>query len=265
MAGGCINEAQQLDTDRGPVFLKRNRAEMAELFRAEARGLTLLAPHIRVPDVLANGVIDDSAYLLLEWLDVRPGGDDARLGERLAELHQQTAEAFGLDHDNHIGATPQLNGWSTDWVRFWGERRLAPQLQRATERGLDTGTIDAGQRLIEALPAFLCAYRPRPALIHGDLWGGNHGFLADGTPVLFDPAAYYADREAELAMTELFGGFAPGFRASYHAAWPLDPGYSGRRPLYNLYHVLNHYNLFGGSYGRQADGMIQRLLAEAGA
>jgi len=251
-----------LETDRGPIFLKRHRSDQAELYAGEAHGLNLLAPHIRVPEVLARGVTDDSAWLLLEWLDIGGGGDEARLGEQLAALHQQSSDAFGLDRDNHIGATDQVNGWERDWVRFYAKKRLAPQLDWAVARSLDPAIRTAGERLIDALPAFFSDYHPRPSLIHGDLWGGNHGFLADGTPVLFDPAAYYADREAEIAMTELFGGFSPRFCAAYEAAWPLDPGYRTRRDLYNLYHVLNHFNLFGGGYGRQSASLISRLLAQ---
>lgn len=262
VGGGCINETERLETDRGPVFLKRHRPDQAELYAGEAHGLSLLAPHIRVPAVLAHGVTDDHAWLLLEWLDIGGGDDEERLGEQLAALHRQSGDAFGLDRDNHIGATDQINGWDRDWVRFYADKRLAPQLDWAAARGLDSGTIAVGERLIDALPAFFSDYRPRPALIHGDLWGGNHGFLTDGTPVLFDPAAYYADREAEIAMTELFGGLSSRFRAAYEAIWPLDAGYRVRRDLYNLYHVLNHFNLFGGGYGRQAGNLIARLSAQ---
>jgi len=262
VAGGCINQTQRLETDHGPVFLKTNRADQANLFDGEAHGLKLLAPHIRVPEVIAQGVDDGEAWLLIEWLELGGRGDDTAMGEALAALHHASSEAFGLDRNNHIGATDQINGWDRDWIRFYGQKRLAPQLDWAGRRGLSAATIDAGEKLIEALPAFFHGYHPAPSLIHGDLWGGNHDFLNDGTPVLFDPAAYYADREAELAMTELFGGFSARFRSAYEAAWPLDPGYRSRRDLYNLYHVLNHFNLFGGGYGRQASSMIDRLLAQ---
>ena len=137
-------------------------------------------------------------------------------------------------------------------MRLAGENGYGAQLQRP------------GERLLDALPAFFAGYLPQPSLLHGDLWGGNHAFLADGAPAIFDPAAYFGDREADLAMTELFGGYPADFYAAYRAAWPLDAGYAARRNLYNLYHILNHANLFGGGYAQQAEEMMQRLLAELG-
>ncbi|MFW6021129.1 MAG: fructosamine kinase family protein [Guyparkeria sp.] len=261
IGGGCIADASRLETNVGPLFLKTHPDRDDGMFPAEAHGLEALGARIRTPDVVAAGSVDGTAYLLLEWLDLGPV-DDTALGEALAELHAEPEPAFGWEEDNFIGAMPQLGGEDDDWARFYGQRRLTPQLDWAAERGLSSGTIDAGRELIEALPAFFTDYRPHPALIHGDMWGANHGALADGTPILFDPATYRADREAEIAMTELFGGFSPGFYRAYQAHLPLDPGYRTRKTLYNLYHVLNHFNLFGGGYASRADGMIRQLLAE---
>ncbi len=261
VGGGCIADAARLDTDAAPLFLKTHPDRGDGMFPAEARGLEALGTRIRTPQVVASGSVDGTAYLLLEWLDLGPV-NDAALGEALAELHAEPQASFGWPEDNFIGAMPQLGGEDDDWARFYGQRRLAPQLDWAAERGLSGRTLDAARELIDALPAFFSDYRPYPALIHGDMWGANHGALADGTPVLFDPATYRADREAEIAMTELFGGFSPGFYRAYEAHLPLDAGYRTRKTLYNLYHVLNHFNLFGGGYANRADGMIRQLLAE---
>ena len=261
VGGGCIADAARLETSIGPLFLKTHPDRDDGMFPAEGRGLEALGERIRTPAVVAAGSVDGTAYLLLEWLDLGPV-NDAALGEAMAELHAEPQPAFGWHEDNFIGAMPQLGGEDDDWARFYGQLRLAPQLDWAAERGLSGRSIDAGRELIDALPAFFSDYRPYPALIHGDMWGANHGALTDGTPVLFDPATYRADREAEIAMTELFGGFAPGFYRAYQAHLPLDPGYRVRKTLYNLYHVLNHFNLFGGGYANRADGMIRQLLAE---
>jgi len=190
-----------------------------------------------------------------------PGATDELLGRQLAALHRVTHTRFGWHRDNTIGSTPQINTQKNDWVTFYREQRLRYQLELAAENGYGGSLQRRGEQLLERLPAFFISYRPRPSLLHGDLWGGNHAALTDGTPVIFDPAVYYGDREADLAMTELFGGFGSGFYSAYRAAWPLDPGYRVRKDLYNLYHVLNHLNLFGGGYRGQAEQMVDRLLA----
>ncbi len=181
----------------------------------------------------------------LEELDLKRDGDWAALGRMLATLHRQSGPRFGWHRDNWIGRSPQANAWADDWNEFWWTRRLEPQLRRA---GL------AADFLRNALRD----HRPAPSLLHGDLWSGNAGFIDEG-PVLFDPAVYYGDREADLAMTELFGGFAPDFYAAYKAAFPLDAGYEQRKPLYNLYHLLNHLNLFGGGYRAQVEATLGLL------
>ena len=174
------------------------------------------------------------------------------------------SSCFGFFHDNFIGTTPQPNGWKDNWIDFWREHRLGFQLRLAAQNSYGGQLQSLGEKLLDALPTFFENYTPQPSLLHGDLWSGNHSFLADGTPTIFDPATYYGDREADLAMTELFGGYGADFYAAYRAAYLLDAGYSKRRDLYNLYHILNHANLFGGGYARQAEGMMQRLLSEVG-
>lgn len=171
---------------------------------------------------------------------------------------------FGFLQDNFIGTTPQPNGWKDNWVDFWREQRLGFQLQLAARNGHGGRLKTLGEKLLDVLPVFFAGYEPQPSLLHGDLWGGNHAFLADGTPVIFDPAPYYGDRECDLAMMELFGGYPADSYAAYRAVYPLDAGYATRRDLYNLYHILNHANLFGDGYAKQAEQMMLRLLAEAG-
>lgn len=184
------------------------------------------------------------------------------LGHQLAALHRQPRPYFGWHRDNAIGSTPQLNGRHDDWIEFWRERRLGFQLDLAGRNGHCGSLQRQGEQLRARLAGLFEGYRPTPALLHGDLWSGNAASIADGQPVIFDPAVYYGDREADLAMTELFGGFPERFYAAYREALPLEAGYASRRTLYNLYHALNHLNLFGSGYRAQAEGMIAQLLAE---
>lgn len=260
--GGDISDAQVFDDGERRYFVKRQPVARRAMFETEADGLAALGAHVRVPGVVAVGEAGDEAFLVLEALDLHGTGDAAALGEALARLHRAPQAAWGWPRDNWIGSTPQHNGACGDWVAFWRSRRLGAQLQRAAENGLPSALLRDGERLMAALPAFFSSHAPVPSLLHGDLWGGNHAYLADGRPVLFDPAVYCGDRECDLAMTELFGGFSADFHAAYRAAWPLDAGYATRKRLYNLYHILNHANLFGGGYAGQAANLMQALLAE---
>lgn len=265
--GGCINECYRWESGRGTLFVKVGAADCAAAFEAEAAGLRELADAnaVRVPRVLAAGNAGVQSYLVLEWLDLRPGdaASEALLGEQLAFQHRSGAPQFGWHRDNVIGSTPQHNAPDRDWAAFFRDRRLRFQLDLARSNG-HGGLQERAGVLLELLPAFFSSYRPVPSLLHGDLWGGNCAAGPDGAPVIFDPAVYYGDREADIAMTRLFGGFGHSFYTAYQAAWPLDQAAGTRRTLYNLYHVLNHLNLFGGSYGEQARSMIDRLLAELG-
>ena len=219
---------------------------------------------MRVPAPLGHGVAVGHAYLVLEYLPL--GGSNAgameRLGRQLAALHARPQAGFGWGRDNFIGATPQPNPPGADWIAFWRAHRLGFQLALAARHGYGGVWLRRGEALCARLEGLFTGYQPFPSLLHGDLWGGNAGCTRDGAPVVFDPAVYYGDREADLAMTELFGGFSDRFYAAYREAFPLAAGYPQRRTLYNLYHVLNHLNLFGGGHRAQAERMIEQLLAE---
>lgn len=262
VSGGCINRATVLRDGNRAYFVKLNGAERLEMFEAEAAGLAELrdAAAIRVPEPVCTGLAGRQAYLAIEYLDLGGRLDGAQAGRRLARLHRQSAPAFGWHRANTIGSTPQRNDWTPDWAGFWRTHRLGFQLDLAARNGYGRGLLDAGERLMADL-AVLIGHRPVPSLLHGDLWGGNIGATPGGEPVIFDPAVYFGDREADLAMTELFGGFGAGFYAAYRDEWPVSPEYADRKILYNLYHVLNHLNLFGGGYLVQAKGMMDRLIA----
>jgi fructosamine-3-kinase len=266
VGGGDINAAYCIEGSGQRYFVKVNSAARADMFAAEAAGLAEIAhtQTIRVPQPLCHGNDDTNSWLVLEYLANIRSGSPARLGEQLAALHRVTARQFGWHRANTIGATPQPNKQTNDWIAFWREQRLGFQLQLAARNGHGGALQRKGEKLLEKLPAFFAGYAPPPSLLHGDLWGGNYGFDEHGAPLIFDPAVYYGDREADLAMTELFGGFGATFYSAYDAAFPRAPGYRARKDLYNLYHILNHANLFGGGYARQAEGMVESLLAEAG-
>jgi fructosamine-3-kinase len=268
VGGGCINETWRWSSDDGSLFVKLGAPTRLVMFEAEKAGLEELASAqaVRVPRPLAIGASAEIAYLALEWIDFGPNRpeSEAALGEQLAWQHRVLAREYGWWRENTIGSTPQKNAPLADWAAFFRERRLRPQLELAEENGYGGSLQARGARLLESLDAFFTSYRPVPSLLHGDLWGGNWATAADGHPVIFDPAVYYGDREADIAMTRLFGGFSNRFYTAYHATWPLDQAAGTRRTLYNLYHVLNHLNLFGGVYLAQAEEMIGRLLAELG-
>ncbi|MCB1801669.1 MAG: fructosamine kinase family protein [Gammaproteobacteria bacterium] len=265
VGGGCINRAFRLGDGERDWFVKTNRAALLDMFDAEAAGLNALADSrtLLAPRALCTGISGDTSFIVLQYLALG-AGDSAgwrTAGRQLAALHRHTADAFGWERDNTIGATPQPNSWNGDWIGFWRRHRLGHQLELAARNGHVGRLQRRGEQLLSRF-ASLIDHAPQPSLLHGDLWGGNLSFTRDGTPVVYDPATYFGDREAELAMTELFGGFGADFHAAYNEAWPLDQGYRVRKTLYNLYHVLNHLNLFGGGYGRQAEHMIETLLAE---
>lgn len=258
VGGGCINEGRVLHTTLGPrLFLKHNRSAPRDMFAREAEGLRALAaaPGPRVPEPLRAG----EDFLLLEYLAPAPLAREAWqvFGERLAQLHASLSDRFGFEHDNYLGATPQPNRWEADGFTFFAEQRLLYQGRLARERGLlDAAAVTRLERLASRLRDLLPA---QPAsLLHGDLWSGNAIPGPDGQLCLIDPAVHYGWAEAELAMTALFGHFPEAFYAGYQAARPLAPGYRDRFPIYNLYHLLNHLNLFGRSYL----GSVQAILSQ---
>lgn len=263
--GGSVSAAYRIEGSGRRYFVKLG--DSTAQLEAEAAGLAELARAgaIRVPRVVAVGGDDESSWLALEYIELGRGTADSmtRLGKELAALHRVTTSRFGWMRDNTIGTTPQVNTPADDWVEFFRERRLRFQLELAAQKSHRHGLQVDGERLLAAMGAFFDGYAPQPSLLHGDLWSGNVGFDETGAPVLFDPAVYYGDREADLAMTRLFGGFGRDFYRAYEEELPLDPGFERRCELYNLYHILNHYNLFGGGYLGQALAMMERLLAEA--
>jgi len=302
VSGGCINQGYAVIGNTGTYFVKLNQASQVQMFEAEALGLKqmLETQTIRVPKPICWGTAADSAYIVLEWLEL--GGNSNTLsweemGRRLAAMHQasppQATEKFkvgrlniessnlpypsgtatpngnafgeqpstpqgefGWNQNNTIGSTPQINNWTSNWAEFFAEYRLGYQFQLARRRG---GHFPQQDRLLAAIGKLL-EHQPQPSLVHGDLWGGNASISKSGEPVIFDPATYVGDREVDIAMTELFGGFPPAFYRGYNEVWPMDSGYKQRKTLYNLYHILNHFNLFGGGYCSQANRMIEQIL-----
>ena len=262
VGGGDISAAWKIETDAGPIFLKTGHPDACQMFAAEAEGLLELAQAnaVRVPAVLAAGNSQSDCFLALEWLDMSPmdAGTDQLLGEQLARQHRVLADRHGWKRDNTIGRTPQINNWSENWLEFFFDRRLKYQLDLAGRNGFGAKLKNAAAELQKALPDIFSGYTPQPSLLHGDLWGGNKASVG-GQPVIFDPAVYYGDRETDLAMTRLFGGFSAAFYESYEEAWPLSEGHEKRLIVYQLYHVLNHLNLFGCGYLSQARSIISAL------
>ncbi|MHB1609438.1 MAG: fructosamine kinase family protein [Acidiferrobacter thiooxydans] len=262
-----LNHTTILSDDTESYFVKHNAPGFIEMFRAEALGLHEIANTltVRVARPVCWGATDEISYLVLNHfeLSARTRSDDIELGHTLAALHARHSPYFGWYRDNTIGTTPQINTPHADWAAFFRDRRILFQLDLARGNGHDGTLQELGHKVAEAVPILLENHKPTPSLLHGDLWSGNC-LASDERPIVFDPAVYYGDREADLAMTELFGGFSPEFYAAYNEAAPLENGYQVRKTLYNLYHVLNHLNLAGGGYLGQAQRMMAQLLAEIG-
>jgi fructosamine-3-kinase len=286
VSGGCINQGYAVSGDTETYFVKLNRASQIEMFEAEALGLKQMLDTntIRVPKPMGVGTAGDSAYIVMEWLEFAGSGNTQaweEMGRKLAQMHraqppqpsevlkagssnlplrgtlrEQPSTFFGWDLNNTIGSTPQINTWTSDWAEFFAEHRLGYQFKLARRRG---GQFPQEERLLARVPKLL-DHQPQPSLVHGDLWGGNAAITKLGEPVILDPATYVGDREVDIAMTELFGGFPAAFYRGYNEEWPLDEGYGQRKQLYNLYHILNHFNLFGGGYDSQATRMIEQIL-----
>lgn len=262
IGGGCINQAYRISDGSRSYFVKLNTAAQIAMFEAEALGLKEIydSQTIRVPRPICWGTADSSSFLVLEWLEFGHGSEQSwyRMGENLAAMHRATSvNGFGWHQNNTIGATPQRNPWTQNWIEFYREHRLRYQFQLANRRG---GHFPRQDELLDAIADLLSGHDPAPALVHGDLWSGNASVTSDGEPVILDPATHYGDREVDIAMSELFGSFHSAFYQGYNAAYPLNDGYRKRKLLYNLYHIVNHFNLFGGGYASQANRMIDQLL-----
>ncbi len=264
VAGGDISSAYCWKTKKGDFFVKVNKRSLASMFAAESRALKAIVATetVRAPVPIAQGESTQCSWLVLEWLDFVGRGSVAaqNLGVALARMHRCCNARFGWAEDNFIGSSPQRNCWEDSWPRFYSHQRLKVQAELIEQAGVSADLARALSKVADVTADLLVGHKPAPSLLHGDLWGGNWASLADETAVLFDPAAYYGDRETDIAMTELFGGFPPEFYTAYSDAWPLAPGYEKRRDLYQLYHIANHALLFGGAYVIQALAVTKRLL-----
>jgi fructosamine-3-kinase len=259
VSGGDIHDAFRATLEGGGAIFVKTSAREDDVFACEARGLAWLAEGpLRVPQVIAHG----ARFLALEWIDhgAASASGRERLGRGLASLHRLGAPCFGLDHDNWLATIRQDNRPATDWATFYGERRLAPLLRRARDRGAaSTAMIGGIERVIARLPELVGPGEP-PSRLHGDLWGGNAMWDAEGAPVIFDPAVLGGHREIDLAMMRLFGGFDRRVFAAYDEAYPLAPGHAARVPLYQLLPLLAHVVLFGGSYVASVEAAIERIV-----
>jgi fructosamine-3-kinase len=262
VGGGCINQGYRVSGNGTEYFVKLNQASQVEMFAAEAIGLKQMyaTQTITVPQPICWGTADNSSYIVLQWLDLGGGNSQSwtEMGRQLAAMHREgTNESFGWERNNTIGSTPQINTWTDNWADFFAQHRIGYQLKLAKRRG---GNFGDTNQVIRVVRDKLADRQPQASLVHGDLWSGNAAITNDGKPVILDPATYYGDRETDIAMTELFGGFPKAFYHGYNEVWQLDSGYQQRKSIYNLYHVLNHFNLFGGGYGNQAQRIISNVI-----
>jgi len=260
---GNTSSTWKLFSDDMDLFIKTCPIDIYEIYSAEADGLLEISKTgaIRVPEVIGFGKTDTENYLALEWIDIEPPNyvTEISFGEQLSELHRATCENFGWFRDNTIGLTPQINNYSDDWVNFFRENRLEYQLKLAYDNGYSGKLQQLGSILIKKLPLYFDSSKIESSLLHGDLWAGNWGSYKD-SPIIFDPAVYFGDRETDLAMTMLFGGFGKNFYEAYESCWPLRHGYQKRLKIYQLYHVLNHLNLFGATYFKSAINLLEEIL-----
>ncbi|MCU7834288.1 MAG: fructosamine kinase family protein [gamma proteobacterium symbiont of Taylorina sp.] len=266
VSGGDINSAYQISgfNRQGELlhyFVKLNSADLETMFQVEYDSLNELSQNkmMRIPKAVCYGVSKDQSYLVLEYISMNFKGDSKAMGSALAQMHKIIASQYGWQHNNFIGSTPQNNHNHTDWLSFWRDERMIPQFKMLYDKGYQSYLSPLSEQLLSRLDSLLKNYNPPASLLHGDLWSGNYAYDENLKPVIFDPAIYYGDRETDLAMTELFGGFDAGFYSAYNEVLPLDEGYKMRKTLYNLYHILNHANLFGTSYLNQAINMMERL------
>jgi fructosamine-3-kinase len=264
VGGGCIANACRLETDDAPLFLKYGDAQVARTFPGEAAGLEAMRAAespLTIPAVIDRVGPDGDrpGFLVMAWVETGRKGDSFwdEFGQGLAQMHRHAHEQYGFEQDNFIGRLPQQNEWMDTWPAFYRTQRLEPQVRMARERDRwRTDWTDALEALYRRLPDIL-PETPEASVLHGDLWKGNYMVTAAGDPAIIDPATYYGHREADLAMTELFGGYQDRFYAAYREAWPLAPGYDTRKKVYNLYHLINHLNLFGAGYASSVEGILR--------
>ncbi len=260
VGGGDINEAYQVIGNKGEeYFIKLNNASLESMFQVEFDSLNelLQVKDFRIPQAICFGTTGQKSYLVLEYISMNTSGDQQQLGRALAQMHKITTSHYGWHQNNIIGSILQSNTKTSNWLTFWHEQRLIPQFQMLYDKGYQAQLQPLAEQLFTHLDILLGKHQPIASLLHGDLWSGNYAFDELGKPIIFDPALYYGDRETDLAMTELFGGFSPDFYQAYNKVFPLKEGYQQRKILYNLYHILNHANLFGRSYLPQAESMMQ--------
>ncbi len=263
LSGGDISESYMISDGEQRYFVKVNSRAFLANFEVEAENLKALRETrtVFVPEFVDIGHSKHNSFLILNYLSTkRLESSDAsfRFGQQLAELHSWGEQKeFGFDQDNYIGSTIQPNQWNRKWSRFFADQRIGWQLQLIKEKGVTLVDIPEFTNLIQDL---LSHHQPRPSLLHGDLWHGNVANSAFG-PICYDPSCYWGDRECDIAMTELFGGFHEEFYRGYESLSPLSSGYDERKHIYNLYHILNHYNLFGGHYLDDAQMLIERIQA----
>jgi fructosamine-3-kinase len=263
VSGGCINQGYKISSNNTEYFVKLNDVSQVEMFAAEVLGLKEMyaTQTITVPQPICWGTAENSSYIVLQWLDLVRGNNSSWrvMGRQLAAMHREgKSDRFGWSRNNTIGSTPQVNTWMDNWADFFAEQRIGYQLKLAKRRG---GNFPDLSKVVDAVRNKLADRQPQASLLHGDLWSGNAAIATDGAPVILDPATYYGDREADLAMTELFGGFPTAFYNGYNQTWQLDSGYQQRKSIYNLYHILNHFNIFGGGYANQAQRTIDSILS----
>ncbi len=268
VSGGCIHKAWEVEMQDGSKFFaKTGNAEAFPMLKFEEQGLKALNQFsleklLVVPRPIIVKKFNQTSILLMPWLNLGQG-DQSNLGEGLARLHKDSSnhnqECFGWGEDGFIGSGPQPGAWISNWGECFVKLRLIPQIRIAKKWGL---SIPQEDLLFSFLTTFLDAHKPKPSLVHGDLWSGNAGVQLNGKGVIFDPATWWADREVDIAMTKLFGGFSHEFYSNYEKIWPLNEFSKDRENIYNLYHLLNHANLFGGFYKSQCHSTIQDLEAK---